>query len=208
METLSRLTEIRLIPLLRPARVEQTLPLLAALCSGGIYAAEFSMSVPFTPDAIRSGSRLFPDLVLGAGDVTHMEDAGIAIRSGARYISSPGYSPKLAALCREHEVLYLPQCTCPSELLSAQLDGLSAAGLFAPHLWGSDAMIDQLTSAFSGLTAIACRVHHSDAEHLLSLPEIAACTITDLPCATPEELAAACQALTSRLLHLASNLSG
>ncbi|MBQ7353964.1 MAG: hypothetical protein IJW62_00425 [Clostridia bacterium] len=201
METLSRLTEIRLIPLLRPARAELTLPLLAALCSGGIYAAEFSMSVPITPDALRSGSRLFPDLVLGVGDVTRVEDCRTAIRSGARYVSSPGYSPMLAALCREHETLYLPQCTCPSELLSAQLDGLSAAGLFAPHLWESDAMIDQLTAAFPGLTSVACRVPYGEAERLLALPSIAACTITDLPSTTPEELAAACQVLTARLLH-------
>lgn len=199
METLSRLTETRLIPLLRPAKSELTLPLLAALCSGGICAAEFSMTVPFTPDAIRSGSRLFPDLILGVGDVTSLERARVAIHSGARYLSSPGYSPKLASLCREHEILYLPQCTTPTELLSAQLDELPAVGLFAPHLWGTDALIAQFASAFPGLTAVACRIPYTSSQHFLTVPGVAACTLTGLPCTSPEELASACSILAAGL---------
>ncbi|MBQ8288782.1 MAG: hypothetical protein IJX76_08465 [Clostridia bacterium] len=199
METLARITETRLIPHLHPKKPEQTLPLLAALCSGGIYAAEFSMEVPFTPDAIKSGSRLFPDLVLGAGSVIRIEDAHAAIQCGARYITSPGYSPMIANLCRDHETLYLPQCTTPTELLTAKLDGLSAAGLFAPHLWGSDALVTELAGSFPGLTAIACRVPYADAGRLLSLTGIAACTLTGLPCDFPEDLAVACQSLTAML---------
>lgn len=199
METLSRLTETRLIPLLRPTKPELTLPLLAALCSGGIYAAEFSMSVPFTPDAIRSGSRLFPDLILGAGDVTQMEDARIAIQSGAHYLSSPGYSPSIAALCREHEVLYLPQCISPSELLEVKLNKLPAFGLFAPHLWGDTRLVTELVASFPGLTAIACRVPSDLLEQVMLLPGITACTLTGLPVESPEELAKACEALSRTL---------
>ncbi|MBQ8382995.1 MAG: hypothetical protein IJX47_07320 [Clostridia bacterium] len=199
METLSRITETRLIPLLRPHKPDQTLPLLAALCSGGIFAAEFSMEIPFTPDAIKNGSRLFPDLVLGAGDIICVEDARTAIRSGARYVTSPGHSKAIADLCREHETLYLPQCTSPSELLTAKSDGLPAAGLFAPHLWGSEALVAELTAAFPGLSAIVCRIPYTDAWRLLSLPGIAACTLTGLPCDSPEELAAACRKLTVQL---------
>ena len=196
METLSRLTEARLIPMLRPTKPELTLPLLAALCSGGVCAAEFSMSVPFTPDAIRSGSRLFPDLILGAGDVTDVDAARTAIRSGAHYLSSPGYSPAIAALCQEQEVLYLPQCISPSELLEVKQSKLPAFGLFAPHLWGSERLIAELSSAFPGLVAIACRVPHTDLELMLQFSQISACTVTGLPIESPQELAVACEALS------------
>lgn len=197
METLARITETRLIPLLRPKKPDLVLPLLAALCSGGICAAEFSMEVPFTPDALQSGSRLFPDLVLGAGGITRTEDARTAIQSGARYITSLGYSPMLAELCREHEVLYLPQCTTPSELLTAKSDGQAAVGLFAPHLWNSDGLIAELTSSFAGLTIAACRIPEAEAARLLSIPGIAACTLTGLHDHTPEALADACVKLSS-----------
>ena len=196
METLSRLTELRLIPQLRPAKLEMTLPLLAALCSGGIGAAEFSMQIPFTPDALRSGCRLFPDFVLGAGDVTSPEDAEIAIQSGAHYLSSPGYSPTLAAICREQDVLYLPQCITPSELLEVKLNKLPAFGLFSPHLWGSDRLITELVTAVPGPAALACRIPYTEAEKMLNLPGITACTLTGLPVDSPSALVTACQALS------------
>lgn len=199
METLARISETRLVPLLSPKKPELALPLLAALCSGGISAAEFSMEVPFTPDALRSGSRLFPDLILGAGGITSVPDARVALDSGARYLTTPGYSPAIAKLCREQGALYLPQCMTPSELLAASQDGLSAVGLFAPHLWKNDALVDELTAAFSKLTVIACRVPFEDAERLLALPKISACTLTGLSSDSPESLATACQALTLRL---------
>ncbi len=194
METLARMSDARLIPMLSPKKPEQALPLLAALCSGGIFAAQFSMEVPFTPDAIRSGARLFPGFILGAGDITRPEQAKAAIQCGARYLTSPGYSPALGAICREHEVLYLPQCMTPSELLSARMDGLSAVGLFAPHLWSPDT-VDALLSAFSGLSAVACKIPHTQAEALLTHPGMIAATVTGLPCDTPEELAAFCSRL-------------
>lgn len=199
METLSRLTEAKLIPLLRPVKPALSLPLLAALCSGGIGAAEFSMHVPHSPEAIRSGSRLFPDLVLGAGDVTDVTTAQIAIQSGAHYLSSPGYSPAIATLCRQQEILYLPQCLSPSELLEAKLDQQSACGLFAPHLWGNDCLVAELVSAFPGLSTVACRVPYTDVQRMLLLPGIVACTVTDLPVDSPQELAAVCEALSRQV---------
>ena len=196
MQTLERITHAGLIPLLSPKKPELALPLLAALCSGGISAAEFSMEIPFTPDALRSGSRLFPDLLLGAGGITTIADARLALDSGARYITTPGYSSAIAALCQEQDALYLPQCTNPSELLSASLDNLSVIGLFAPHLWTSDAMINELINAFPKLKVIACRVPYDAAPKLLSNPRITTCTLTGFSSDSPDQLASACRQLT------------
>ncbi len=197
METVARIVETRLIPLLRPQKQELALPLLAALCSGGICAAEFTMEASFTPAALQAGSRLFPDLVLGAGGIRSMDAAKIAIQSGARYLTSPGYAHELAKLCRDADVLYLPQCTTPSELLAASIGKLPAAGLFAPHLWAGEALIGEFLAAFPKLTTVACRTPWDQTARLLTIPGIAACTVTDLPCDSPEALATACVALSA-----------
>ena len=199
METLTRITETRLIPLLSPQKPELVLPLLAALCSGGLSCAEFSMTVPFTPNALRNGSRLFPDLILGAGGITTLAEAKLALQSGARYLTTVGFSRDIAQLCREHGVLYIPQCATPSELLAAAQIGLSAAGLFVPHLWASDEMLHELTCAFPKLTLLACRIPHSEAAHLLSIPRVSACTLTGLNTESPETLADHCRGLTAGL---------
>jgi 2-dehydro-3-deoxyphosphogluconate aldolase/(4S)-4-hydroxy-2-oxoglutarate aldolase len=196
METLERITHAGLIPLLSPKKPELALPLLAALCSGGISAAEFSMEIPFTPDALRNGSRLFPDLLLGAGGISTIADARLALDSGARYLTTSGYSSAIAALCKDRDALYLPQCTTPSELLSASLDGLSVVGLFAPHLWASEALVNELINAFPKLKIIACRVPCKAAPELLSHPRISTCTLIGLGSDSPDQLASVCRQLT------------
>ena len=201
MEILSRIIEARLIPLLSPKKPEQTLPLLAALCSGGIGAAEFSMEAPFIPEALRNGSRLFPDLILGAGGIYSSADAQTAIACGAHYITTAGYSSVISSVCQEHGTLYIPQCTTPTELLAAAQAGHSAVGLFAPHLWASEEMIDALTEAFPQLTAIACRVPQEKIGSLLSRHSIGACTFSGANTDTPESLAAECLALTAKMRH-------
>ena len=198
METLARLTETRLVPLLNPKKPESILPLLAALCSGGLSCAEFSMTVPFTPDALRNGSRLFPDLILGAGGITTLSEAQIAIDNGARYLTTPGFSLAIAELCQGQGVLYIPQCTTLSELLSAAQKGLSAAGVFAPHLWASDELLGELTEAFPKLTLFACRVPHTEIKRFLALSRIGACTLTGLSTESPEALADSCRQLSMR----------
>lgn len=195
METLARITESRLVPLLSPKKPEMVLPLLAALCSGGLSCAEFSMSVPFTPDALRNGSRLFPDLILGAGGITTLSEAQTAVHSGARYLTTVGFSSSIAELCQGQGVLYIPQCTTPSELLAVAQSGLSAAGLFAPHLWASDEILHELINAFPKITLLACRVPCSAANRFLAFSHMGACTLTGLSSDSPEALADSCRKL-------------
>lgn len=193
METLARIIESGLIVKLRPAPNQPILPNLAALCSGGVCAAEFPIENPFTVDAIKSGSRLFPDLILGAGNILHPSDGIKAISSGARFLTSTGYSLELSALCKEHEVLYLPQCMTPSELLAAQQDGLVAVSLFSPHLWGSAELVDALIAAFPKLTFLASNLPADRIPSIRTQNRISACSVVGLEPLSPEALAAQCR---------------
>ena len=192
METLAKIIESGLIVKLRPTHNRPVLPCLAALCSGGVCAAEFPIDNPLTADALRSGSKLFPDLVLGAGDVLSISDCKKAISAGARYIASTGYSKEIARLCKEQEILYLPKCMTPSELLEVIEDGGSAAFLFSPHLWGSAELIDALTGAFPKLTFLASDSPVSAIPSLCSHPKISAVSLCGLEAVAPEALVGQC----------------
>lgn len=201
METLAQLTDPGIIPHLRPTASRPILPLLAALCSGGGNAAAFSIGNPLSIEALQNGSRLFPDLLLGISGIVHLADAQNAIRCGARFLSSVGFSQELASLCIEQDILYLPQCMTPTELLSVERAGLPAAGLFAPHLWGNDALLSSFASAFPKLKLIACGVPAERAVAIRSLHGVVACSVTGLENASPESLADECRTLILNTLR-------
>ncbi len=192
METLAKIIESGLIVKLRPSPNRPILPYLAALCSGGVCAAEFPMDNPLTIEALKSGSKLFPDLVLGAGGVLSVSDCKKAISSGARYITSPGYSKEIAQICNEQEILYLPKCTTPSELLAVTQDKLSAVFLFFPHLWNSADLIDALMGAFPKLTFFASDVSCSAISSIRSHSKISAVSLSGLENSSPESLVEQC----------------
>ena len=192
METLAKIIESGLIVKLSPAHNRPVLPYLAALCSGGVCAAEFPIDNPSTIEAIRGGSKLFPDLILGAGGVLSSKDCRKAISAGARYISSPGYSSEIYQLCREQEILYLPKCTTLSELLAVTENGASAVFLFAPHLWGTPELMDEMMDAFPKLTFLASDVPVSAISSVRSHTKISAFSLKGLESVSPEALVSQC----------------
>lgn len=199
METLAKIMESGLIIQLRPAHNRPILPSLAALCSGGVCAAEFPIENPLSLESIQSGSRLFPDLILGVGNIQHPSDGKRSIAAGARFLTSPGYSREIAALCKEQEVLYLPQCMTPSELLAVEQDGLPAVSLFSPHLWGSTELVSALIAAFPHLTVIAANIPADAVLSMCSQTKIAACSVTLLENLPPEALADQCRSILNAL---------
>ena len=195
METLAKIIESGLVVKLRPSLNRPIPPFLAALCSAGICAAEFPIDNPLTVEALKIGSKLFPDLILGAGGVLTVSDCRKAITAGARYITSPGFSPEIARQCREHEIVYLPACMTPSELLAVTQAELSSAFLFAPHVWGSPQLIDALISAFPKLTFLASDIPVSAVQSIRTLPKLAAVSLCGLENSTPEALVSQCYQL-------------
>ena len=200
MDTLAKILESRLIIKLRPLPGRPILPWLAALCSGGVFAAELPMDNPHSADALQCGRKLFPDLVLGAGNVLTGSDAQKAIAAGARYISSPGYSSSLSKLCKDHDVLYLPRCMTPTELLAVKEDGLPAVFLFAPHLWGSLGMMDALIDAFPSLSFLASDLSHSSVSTVHTHPRIGASSVSGLESLSPEALVGQCHHILASIV--------
>ena len=195
METLAKIIESGLIVKLRPSHNRPIPPYLAALCSAGICAAEFPIDNPITVEALKIGCKLFPDLILGVGNVLSVSDCQKAIAAGARYITSTGYSPEIAHLCRGHEILYLPACMTPSELLAVTQNELPAAFLFCPHLWGSPKLIDALFSAFPKLTFLASDVPGSAVQAMKAHSQFSALSLCGLENSTPESLVSQCYQL-------------
>lgn len=192
MDTLQLITDARVIPILKMIRTENAPSLLAALCSGSINAALISMHNEDAPAVLRQGSRLFPDLLLGADGVASVEEAQKAIASGARLIVSYGYSGEIASICNEKDAFYLPFCLSPSELLMHQMAGGKAAGIFAPEAFCGRQAVAAFVDAFPRLPLIAGNISLEGLSDYLSLSGVSACTCPDITTGSLDEIIEKC----------------
>lgn len=76
------------------------------------------------------------ELCVGAGTVVNVETAKNAIESGAKFIVGPNFDEDLAVYCNENEILYIPGCLTPTEIIRAQKYNCKIVKLFPGELVG------------------------------------------------------------------------
>jgi 2-dehydro-3-deoxyphosphogluconate aldolase/(4S)-4-hydroxy-2-oxoglutarate aldolase len=72
----------------------------------------------------------FPDLILGLGTVMDAKTGAKAIQNGADFLVSPGYTKELARFSDDENILWIPGCMSPTEMIQAQNDGVSLIKIF------------------------------------------------------------------------------
>lgn len=149
MEQKRNLTDdVRVLPVVVLRQLSETIPTLTALCEGGIPAAEITFRTDCAAEAIRLGTKSFPDMHIGAGTVICARQARAAIDAGAQFVVSPGLSAEVAAVCREAGVPYYPGCVTPTEIMAALELGITTVKFFPAGVYGGLASIKALSAPF------------------------------------------------------------
>jgi Entner-Doudoroff aldolase len=115
--------------ILRTPHADAVGPAMDAAIDGGFRIVEFTLN---TPDALRHVAACAnrDGLLVGAGTVLSVDDARAATDAGARFLVSPVADPDVIAWCVEHEVLCIPGCYTPTEMLAAHRMGAHVIKLF------------------------------------------------------------------------------
>ncbi|WP_438488238.1 bifunctional 4-hydroxy-2-oxoglutarate aldolase/2-dehydro-3-deoxy-phosphogluconate aldolase [Streptomyces sp. S186] len=119
-------------------------PLARALVAGGLPAIEVTLRTPAALDAIRSVAEEVPDAVVGAGTVLDPEQAVAAAAAGARFLVSPGWSPRLLGALRDSGLPFLPGVSTASEVVTLLDEGISAMKFFPAEAAGGTAYLRSL----------------------------------------------------------------
>ncbi len=127
---------------------------LAALRVGGINRAEITFRTACAVEAIKIGVKAFPDMDIGAGTVINADQARRAVRAGARFIVSPGFSDEVAEFCRDEGVTYYPGCVTPTEIMRALSYGLTVIKFFPAGVYGGVKALKALGAPFPQVTFI------------------------------------------------------
>jgi 2-dehydro-3-deoxyphosphogluconate aldolase/(4S)-4-hydroxy-2-oxoglutarate aldolase len=164
------------IPVIVLNRLEHAVPMAQALLAGGVRVLEVTLRTPVALDAIRAIVREVPDAIVGAGTLRTAADVKAAVEAGCRFGVSPGYTPGLGAVCRQHALPLLPGVATASEVMAACDDGLDFLKFFPASAAGGVPLLKALAGPFpdvafcptGGLTV-------QTAPQVLALPNVLVC---------------------------------
>ncbi|MGW3242721.1 bifunctional 4-hydroxy-2-oxoglutarate aldolase/2-dehydro-3-deoxy-phosphogluconate aldolase [Streptomyces sp. NPDC001070] len=105
-------------------------PLARALARGGLPAVEITLRTPAALEAIATAAREVPEAVVGAGTVVRGEQVGAAVRAGARFLVSPGWTRELVDAMAASALPFLPGVSTASDVVALAERGLTELKFF------------------------------------------------------------------------------
>jgi 2-dehydro-3-deoxyphosphogluconate aldolase / (4S)-4-hydroxy-2-oxoglutarate aldolase len=110
------------------------------LATAGIGAFEITVATPGAFDAIRALAARFGggELVVGAGTVLTIDDAGAALAAGATFLVMPVTDPTLVAWAAARGIPAFPGAMTPSEALAGWRAGAAGIKLFPASVTGPE----------------------------------------------------------------------
>ena len=136
------------IPVVVIKELSETDKILSALKADGINCAEITFRTACAREAIEYACRKYPEMSIGAGTVINAVQCGAALKTGAKFIVSPGLSVSVAEVCRENGVPYYPGCVTPTEIMQALELGITTVKFFPANIYGGLKALRALSAPF------------------------------------------------------------
>ena len=129
--TVRRLEEAGVVAVIRLADAAALGAVAEALIEGGVQALEVTMTVPRAAALIGQLTRSLPEaFMVGAGTVLDADTAQQVIDAGARFVVSPVLRRAVLEAVHERDVVAIPGCFTPTEILDAWDAGADIVKVF------------------------------------------------------------------------------
>ena len=148
-DVLQRIQQIGVVPVVVLHDAKDAVSLADALCDGGLPCAEITFRTEAAEESIRRMKKAHPEMLLGAGTVTTIEQVEQAVSAGAEFIVSPGFDAEIVDYCLERNLLILPGCITPSEVAQAVKRGLRVIKFFPAEPYGGIGTIKMLAAPYT-----------------------------------------------------------
>lgn len=143
-----------LLPLYFNKDVETTLGILRALYAAGIRAVEYTNRGEAALANFKEMRKIcdseLKGMYLGIGTIKNGEMAESFVDAGADYLICPGLVESVAKVADKHDMLWVPGCMTPSEIIAAETLGAKFVKLFPGNILGPDFM-SAIKELFPGL---------------------------------------------------------
>ena len=153
-EIISEIEQQGILPLYFYEELSVTLEILRTLYHSGIRVVEFTnRGGPALENFMKLreiSNEEMHDMKLGIGTVKTAEIARNYIDAGADFIVSPGLVEEVGKLADEHNLLWIPGCMSPSEIIRAENLGAKLIKLFPGDMLGAE-FVRAVKPLFPGL---------------------------------------------------------
>ena len=149
VETVRRIRELAIVPIVRTANAESAIRAVEAICEGGIPCAEITMTVDGALKALETVADRFGDkIILGAGTVLDPETARACMLAGAEFFVTPSLNVKTIEMAKRYSKAIFPGALTPTEILTAWEAGADAVKVFPCSALGGAKYIKAIRGPF------------------------------------------------------------
>lgn len=148
MEILEKISQTKLVPVVVFKNIEDVDKIIQGLNDGEVKIAEVCYRTECAPKALEEIVNKYPDFTIGAGTIINAEQCKDAIKKGAKFIVSPGFSDSVLKVCQENNIPYLPGVVTPTEIMHALDSGLTYLKFFPAGVYGGLKALKALSAAF------------------------------------------------------------
>jgi 2-dehydro-3-deoxyphosphogluconate aldolase/(4S)-4-hydroxy-2-oxoglutarate aldolase len=134
-EKFQKTLELRIVPVVAIHNAKDAVALAEALYQGGLPSAEITFRTAAAPEAIQQIAKR-SDMLVGAGTVLKVDQVKQAVDSGACFIVSPGFNPKVVQYCLDHQIPVTPGISTPTDIEMALDFGLEIVKFFPAEAFG------------------------------------------------------------------------
>lgn len=147
--TIETILEARLVAILRLDDLSTALPITNALFQAGVRALEFTLTNAAAPAVVRKMRDTHQAItsqkaVVGIGSVRSLEEAKLAIDSGAQFVVSPITSVQIIDYCKQNKVAVCPGAYTPTEIATCWDAGADIVKVFPARTLGAGYIKDVL----------------------------------------------------------------
>lgn len=146
-----RLAGLRVVPVVAIDSLEAALPLADALTAGGLPVAEITFRTEATAAVVRLLSAERPELLVGAGTITHPDQVRAARECGAAFAVAPGFNPKVVEAAQRAGLPFSPGVMTPTEVEAALDAGVHVLKFFPAGAAGGIKMLSSLSAPYAHL---------------------------------------------------------
>ncbi len=140
--------KLKVVPVIKLDDANDAVPLGKALVEGGLPVAEITFRTEAAEEAIRRMSGAYPEIAVGAGTLTSVEQAKRALDAGASFFVSPGFHKGITEFAIQNNIPVYPGVCTPTELMMAMEYGLPVVKFFPAGQYGGLKTIKALSGPF------------------------------------------------------------
>ena len=136
------------VPVVVLEDAKNAVPTAKALLKGGVNTMDITFRTSAAAASIAEVAKNVPEMIVGAGTVLTMEQCTKAVEAGAKFIVSPGFDEEIVSWCCENNILVLPGCVTPTEIMMALKHSLKIVKFFPANVYGGLNAMKNLNGPF------------------------------------------------------------